>query len=151
MAVSLSAAGVRQLHGSSGLAPRDWRPVNCDLMGKKLILLKFIRRKTMLNQVYAWPSPPLPQMRQRWVSSSSKNWPVKRQRWVNVAFAMSWLDECICVVKGPWDGGKGPKDCCGYWEVELVLVFSLSQSVVQNPRYDFFLQILLKLSDLWEM
>nr|GEW62582.1 glucose-1-phosphate adenylyltransferase large subunit 3, chloroplastic/amyloplastic [Tanacetum cinerariifolium] len=43
MAVSLSAAGVRQLHGSSG--PRDWRSVNGDLMGKKLSFAKTIPKK----------------------------------------------------------------------------------------------------------
>lgn len=43
MAVSLSAAGVRQLHGASG--PRDWRSVNGDLMGKKLSFAKILQKK----------------------------------------------------------------------------------------------------------
>ena len=43
MAVSLSAAGVRQLHGGSG--PRDWRSVNGDLMGKKLSFAKNVQKK----------------------------------------------------------------------------------------------------------
>ncbi|KAI3701836.1 hypothetical protein L6452_27213 [Arctium lappa] len=45
MAVSLSATGVRQLRGSSGLAPRDWRPVNGELMGKKLNFTHRVQKK----------------------------------------------------------------------------------------------------------
>ncbi|KAL4564522.1 hypothetical protein LXL04_028586 [Taraxacum kok-saghyz] len=45
MAVSLSAAGVRHLHGSSALAPRDLRPLYCDLMGKKLNFSQRVQKK----------------------------------------------------------------------------------------------------------
>ncbi|KAI3708918.1 hypothetical protein L2E82_38488 [Cichorium intybus] len=45
MAVSLSATGVRQLHGGTALARSDWRPVNCDLMGKKLNFSQRVQKK----------------------------------------------------------------------------------------------------------
>ncbi|MFS7918939.1 putative glucose-1-phosphate adenylyltransferase [Helianthus anomalus] len=48
MALSLSTTVVRQPHGSSGLAPRDWRPVNGDFMGKKL---NFIQKTPKKNNV----------------------------------------------------------------------------------------------------
>ncbi|KVI01544.1 ADP-glucose pyrophosphorylase, conserved site-containing protein [Cynara cardunculus var. scolymus] len=53
MAVSLSATGVRQLRGSSGLTPRDWRPVNGELMGKKLNFSQRVQSKNNVKSIVA--------------------------------------------------------------------------------------------------
>ncbi|KAI7741332.1 hypothetical protein M8C21_005083, partial [Ambrosia artemisiifolia] len=45
MAVSLSTTLVRQPHGGSGLATRDWRPVNGELMGNKLSFSQKTQKK----------------------------------------------------------------------------------------------------------